>query len=144
MATLERNEPLAPCYILLAGLGVRLRHAEGAAEDLLLSCFGPTFLNAGANECHVEARAWETQVARAQFLGAMALTCRTSNVEFIRTQKLYIRVASSAFRGFGILRAEVAFGMVRGAVGVPFEVELYSKHGTASQGMLCGVVSGYP
>jgi hypothetical protein len=144
--TLERNEPSAPCYLLLSSLGVRLRNADGVSEDLLLSCFGPTFLSAGVNECHVGARAWDAQVVRAQYLGALALTCRTSNVEFIRSQKVYLRIASSlsAFRVFAILRAEVAFGMARGAVGVPFEVELFSKHGTGSVGVLCGVVSGYP
>ena len=146
LATLERNEPLAPCFMLLSGLGVRLRGGggEGVGEDLVFSCFGPTFLSAGTYECAVASRPWDAPSARAPLLGALALTCRSANVEFIRAQKVYVRVASAAVRGFGILRAEVAFGMVRGAVGVPFEVELYSKHGSSSMGVLCGVVSGYP
>ncbi len=143
LATLERSEPVPPCFILLTGLALRLR-GEDAGHDFSLSCFGPTFLNASLFECGVPSRSWDAPASRAHFLGALGLTCRTGNVEHVRLQRVYVRAASTTARVFGILRMEAAFSAARGAGGVPFEVELFSKSSPASVGILSGVMCGFP
>ena len=144
----DLDAQLAPVFILLSGVTLRLKSdiglESGPGHEFIASFLGPTFLSSSENNCIVPSTHFDASATLMIGLGSVGLACRTHDVDYIRGQKLFVKVASRAhletLKLYGVLRVEGAFSQL-GVGGMPFEVDMYSaKNAISPQGVLCGMI----